>query len=136
MATAKLTFNHRFDGEEAGFIIMGDSYQYISLKQVDGKLVIRIVRCKGARTGNPEEILFEEEFNSSTVYFRVNIKEGAVCSFSYSENGRRFNRAGEEFQAVPGRWIGAKVGFFALRGGMINDAGNVDVDWFRIEPLK
>jgi beta-xylosidase len=136
MATTKLTFNHRFDGEEAGFIIMGESYQFISLKQVDGKLMVRIVRCKDADKGADEKVLFEETYDSDTVYFRVKVKEGAVCSFSFSKNGRRFKDGGEDFQAVPGRWIGAKLGFFALRDGMINDAGNVDIDWFRVEPFK
>jgi beta-xylosidase len=136
MATTKLTFNHRFDGEEAGFIIMGESYQFISLKQVDGKLKVRVVSCKDADKGAAETVLSEEEFDSKTVYFRVEVKAGAVCRFSFSKNGRRFKGAGKEFQAVPGRWIGAKAGFFALRDGMINDAGNVDIDWIRIEPLK
>jgi hypothetical protein len=64
------------------------------------------------------------------------VKAGAICSFSFSADGKKFTEAGESFQAVPGRWIGAKVGFFALRDGVINDAGNADIDWFRIEKLK
>jgi hypothetical protein len=74
--------------------------------------------------------------DNNTLYFRVEVRDGALCSFSFSENGRRFKTVGEEFQAVPGRWIGAKIGYFALRDGMINDAGNVDIDWFRVEPVK
>jgi beta-xylosidase len=136
MVTTKLTFNHRFDGEEAGFIVMGESYQYISLMQNDGKLMARVVRCKGARKGGEEEVLYEDEVDNNTVYFRIEVKDGALCSFSLSENGRRLKTVGEEFQAVPGRWIGAKIGYFALRDGMINDAGNMVIDWFKVEPLK
>ncbi|MGF7139439.1 glycoside hydrolase family 43 protein [Roseimarinus sediminis] len=132
-ATAKITFNHRFDGEEAGFVVMGEDYQYIALKQVDGKLQTRVVNCEGARKGGAEKEIFSESYEGNTVYFRVEVKKGAVCSFSYSENGKRFSAAGAAFEAMPGRWIGAKVGFFALRDGMINDAGNVDIDWIRIE---
>lgn len=133
-ASTKLTFNHRFDGEEAGFIVMGDSYQYISLKRINGKLQVRVVRCIDARTGGNEEVLFEEFYNGNTVYFKVQITKGALCQFSFSENGRQFKNIAESFKAVPGRWIGAKVGYFALREGIINDAGTVDIDWFRVEP--
>jgi beta-xylosidase len=136
MATTRLTFNHRFDGEETGFVVMGDSYQYISLKRENKKLLVRVVRCIGARKGGNEEILCEQEVDNNTLYFRVEVRDGALCSFSFSENGRRFKTVGEEFQAVPGRWIGAKIGYFALRDGMTNDAGNVDIDWFRVEPVK
>ncbi|MDI3521120.1 MAG: hypothetical protein PWR04_1108 [Anaerophaga sp.] len=136
VATTKLTFNHRFDGEETGFVVMGDSYQYISLKQENKKLLVCVVRCKGARKGGNEEVLYEQEVDNNTVYFRIEVRDGALCSFSFSENGRRFKTVGEEFQAVPGRWIGAKIGYFALRDGIINDAGNVNIDWFRIKPLK
>lgn len=40
---------------------------------------------------------------------------------------------GPTFAATPGRWIGAKIGYFALRQGSTNDSGTVDIDWFRIE---
>ena len=136
MATTKLTFNHHADGEEVGLIVMGEDYQYVSLKQEAGKLVARVVNCHGARTGGAEKELFRQEFTGNTVYFRVKVTEGAICSFSFSENGKKFTNAGEPLHAVPGRWIGAKVGFFALRDGVTNDAGNADIDWFRVEKVK
>ncbi|HEY6956476.1 MAG TPA: hypothetical protein VI385_14600, partial [Flavisolibacter sp.] len=40
---------------------------------------------------------------------------------------------GEEFTAVVGRWIGAKVGIFCTRQTQINDSGWADFDWFRVE---
>ncbi|HKJ40613.1 MAG TPA: family 43 glycosylhydrolase, partial [Sunxiuqinia sp.] len=135
-ATTKLTFNHRADGEEVGLIVMGEDYQYVSLKQEDGKLVARVVTCHGARKGGAEKELFRQDFSGNTVYFRVKVTKGAVCNFSFSSNGRKFTDAGESFHAVPGRWIGAKVGFFALRDGVTNDAGNANIDWFRIEKVK
>jgi hypothetical protein len=50
----------------------------------------------------------------------------------YSTDGENYTEAGEPFTAREGMWIGAKVGFFALRNGFINDAGSIDIDWFRI----
>jgi beta-xylosidase len=132
-ATTKLTFNHRFDSEEVGFVMMGENYQYISLKQIDGKLVIRLVECLNARTGGEEKELFQKEFDSNTIYFKIDVEKEGICSFSYSVNGKKFTKVSEGFQAIPGRWIGSKIGYFALRDGIINDSGNVDIDWFRIE---
>lgn len=136
MATAKLTFNHRFDGEEIGFVVMGDSYQYISLKQMNGELVTRVVRCNSARKSGVEKELSQAEFSGNSVYFRVEVKKDAVCQFSVSRDGKKFKAMGADFNAVKGRWIGAKIGFFALRDGVINDAGNADIDWFRIQKLE
>jgi beta-xylosidase len=136
MATTKLTFNHHFDGEEIGLLVMGEDYQFVSLKQIDGQMAVRVIRCEKARTGGQEQELFQQTFSGNTVWLRVKVKAGAVCSFSFSADGKKFIEAGDNFQAVPGRWIGAKVGFFALRDGVINDAGNADIDWFRIEKTK
>jgi hypothetical protein len=47
-------------------------------------------------------------------------------------NGRKYSDLSKVFTAKALRWIGAKVGFFALRSGVTNDAGYADIDWFRI----
>lgn len=131
-ATTKVTFNSPKGNDEAGFIVMGDSYQFISLKNTEGKTHLRVVQCNNARTGGTENELYSEEFEGNEIYFRVTVEEGAVCSFSYSTNGKRFKTVGEEFHAVPGRWIGAKVGYFARRNDITNDAGTLDIDWYRV----
>lgn len=135
-ATAKITFNHRFDGEEVAMMVMGENYQYIALKQEGEKLKLRVVNCKDARKEGPEKELYNESFDGNTIYFRISVKKEAICSFSYSANGKKFINVGDMFTAVAGRWIGAKIGFFALRDGMINDAGNADIDWFRVDTVK
>lgn len=132
-ATTKLTFNSRTSNEEVGFVVMGEDYQFVSLCSLEGGLVVRTVQCKNARTGGKEVELYSEKTEGNEIYFRVKVEKGAVCSFSYSVDGKKFINAGPSFNAVPGRWIGAKIGYFALREGITNDAGTVDIDWFRIE---
>ncbi len=83
-----------------------------------------------------EEILFSEEVSSGEIFFRVNVAPGALCKFSYSTDGTVFNVAGDSFAARAGMWIGAKIGFFALRDGFTNDAGYADLDWFRINETE
>ncbi len=80
-------------------------------------------------------------YNKTEIYLRVEVwslpHEGdvddALCTFSYSLDGERFTRIGEQFIAAPGQWIGAKVGLFCNRYAPKNDSGWLDVDWFHIE---
>jgi len=131
-ATTKLSFHTRTPKEETGFVVMGEDYQYISIQRLDQKLVIQTVKCENARTGGGEEVVFTNDFNGNDVYFRISVKEGAICNFSYSTDGNNFKAAGPAFEAKPGRWIGARIGYFALREGITNDSGTADIDWFRI----
>lgn len=131
-ATTRLTFNARFDGEETGFLVMGIDYQYISLKRENGHLRVRVARALTAEKGTAEKELFSSPFPGNSVYFRIEVREGGLCLFSYSADGNTFTPAGEEFTAKPGKWIGAKIGYFAWRDGVINDAGTADIDWITI----
>ena len=56
----------------------------------------------------------------------------AVCRFSWSRDGEVFSPAGVSFSAAPGRWIGAKFGFFCNRSVAKNDGGSLDVTDIRI----
>jgi beta-xylosidase len=132
-ATAKLTFDARFDGEEIGLIVVGLDYGRIALKRENGKLFLKNATCKNADKGTKEELLEGSTLDVNTVYFRVVVKQGAECQFSYSTDGTSFTPFGNTFKAREGKWIGAKVGFYALRDGIINDAGSADIDWFRME---
>ena len=131
-ATAKLTFDARFDGEEVGLVVMGIDYGTLSLKRNNGKLEVQSTFCKQADKAGKEEIMETKPFDSSTIYLRAQVRAGAVCSFSFSTNGETFLPIGNSFKAREGRWIGAKIGFYALRNGVINDAGSADIDWFRV----
>ena len=132
-ATTKLTFDARFDKEEVGLIVMGLDYGRLTVKREDGKLNLYVANCKNADKGTAEDLVLGPELNSNLVYFRVTVKKGAECSFSYSTDGVSFTSLGNSFKAREGKWIGAKVGLYALREGIINDAGSVDIDWFRVE---
>ena len=132
-ATTKLTFDARFDKEEVGLIVMGLDYGRLTVKREDGKLNLYVAHCKNADKGTAEDLVPGAELNSNLVYFRVTVKKGAECSFSYSTDGVSFTSLGNSFKAREGKWIGAKVGLYALREGIINDAGSVDIDWFRVE---
>jgi len=131
-ATAKIKFNPRFDGESMGLVVMGLDYSYICFKQETGKLYLSQKTAKNVDKKGVEIESTPIPVNNQNLYLQVKVQKGGICSFYYSENGKDFTPIGENFTAREGKWIGAKIGFVALRQGVINDAGNVDIDWFRI----
>lgn len=73
------------------------------------------------------------ELPGSTFYLRVRITADAMARFSYSTDGSDFKEVGEPFALKPGRWIGTKIGLFALGIVPVSEYGYADVDWFRVE---
>ena len=132
-ATAKVDFNARLEGDRTGLIIMGMSYATLELEMVEGELYLSQVVCDDAEHGGAEKVVEQISAGSGDSYLRVSISEGGICTFSYSADGKRFKKLGQEFTAVPGKWIGAKVGLFACSKEKTNDSGYADYDWFRIE---
>ena len=60
-----------------------------------------------------------------------------TATFSYSTDGRNWKTLAENpshtFTAKPGKWIGAKFGFWCNRMAKKNDSGWMQVDWIRVE---
>jgi beta-xylosidase len=131
-ATTKMTFNARFDEEQTGLLIMGLDYSYLKVKQSSGELYISKVICKNADKKGSETESDSFKLKSNTFYLQVKVKKGGICNFFYSEDGKKYTAIGTDFTAKEGKWIGAKLGFLALRNGTINDAGSVRLDWFRV----
>lgn len=130
--TTKLKFKPRLEGDRVGLIIMGASYAYLSLTKQDSTLQIDYRTCTNADKGNPETSRIQSKFTGQDIYLRVAVDKGAVCRFSYSEDGQHYTDVEATFTATPGRWIGAKVGLFCTRTLQTNDSGFADVDWFRV----
>ncbi|MBR2856408.1 MAG: glycoside hydrolase 43 family protein [Bacteroidales bacterium] len=74
---------------------------------------------------------------------RGNVPE-AVCTFWYSLDGKKWTQLSTDtkdgstskgkaaFVAAPGKWIGAKFGFFCNRLARKNDSGWMQIDWVRV----
>ena len=74
-------------------------------------------------------------------YARIDVSQTHLCRFFLSQDGINWAEQGSPFQAVPGEWIGAKIGIYAVRTVLTsdspykrldNDAGYLDVDWFEV----
>lgn len=149
-ATTKLTFKPiaKYKGERTGLVVMGMDYAGLIIENSENGLVLSQLACKKADRGGVEEVKATTPLTDGTVYLRVKFtttgekikaSEGGhdlvvKCEFSYSTDGKKYQKLGETFQAKEGKWIGAKVGMFCTRPAIVtNDGGWSDVDWFRIE---
>jgi len=130
-ATAKININFNFDDEEAGFGIMGLDYAFLKLKQKAGKLYLSQQICNKADKKSAEQETESVALGNKMIFLRIQAIENGIFTFSYSQNGTDFKKIGRPFTAKEGKWIGAKLGFVALRNGFINNAGNVTIDWIR-----
>ncbi|HSC53331.1 MAG TPA: glycoside hydrolase 43 family protein [Phnomibacter sp.] len=134
-ATIKLQFQPKFEQERFAFAVHGADYAFVSLVKRNGQLNISYNSCQAADRGKAEKETVLGTTNAKDIYLRITVSAGAVCNFYYSEDGTNFKKAGGDFVAKPGRWVGARVGMFVSRNNTTNDAGYADIDWFRMEKL-
>jgi beta-xylosidase len=135
-AVMKLRFapSPKYFGERTGLLVMGLDYALLSLENTKEGLILSQNECKNADKGTVESVNESVTLKDNTVYLKVTFNKEAKCDFSYSLDGKKFQKLGKQFQAREGKWIGAKVGTFCTRPAIvINDGGWAEVDWFRIE---
>jgi beta-xylosidase len=132
-ATSRITFSPHVEDDQVGLLVMGADYSYISLKKRPQGLVVSQIICKGADQGAAEVESTPVPLTSNTVYLRAHVGQNAEVKFAYSTDGTTFTDLGQPVTAVPGRWIGAKVGLFALGSIPVSEFGYADIDWFRIQ---
>lgn len=135
-ATAKLQFDSHFDDEEAGFVIMGLDYTYLKMKTEKGKIFLSQMTCNNADKKETQAEIERIELKNRLIYMKVDVTENGKSSFSYSEDGIHFKSIGKPFAVKEGKWIGAKLGFVALRQDFKNDAGNLKIDWIRFNKIQ
>jgi beta-xylosidase len=135
-ATTKMEMNIEWgvwQGKKAGLLVMGNDYGYLSIIKNEKGFRVAQVMCQDAFQDGAEAIVEEQPLKTGTAYLRVTVsRPDATCSFSYSEDGQHFKPIGKSFKALPDKWIGAKVGLFAVAQPGIRAGGYADVDWFRI----
>jgi beta-xylosidase len=132
-ATARVTFHPQAVDDETGLVVMGSDYSYVALRKTKSGLIVLQAVAMNADRGGTEKETAPVALNSETVYLRVRVSSGAVCEFSYSNDGATFQPIGSSFQAKKGRWIGARIGLFAKRAAGSGESGYADYDWFRLK---
>ena len=137
IATARLTFTPRADGEQVGLVVMGRDYAYLGLSRRGTQWQLARVSCSDASQGTLESSTMPFSLNapaSGVIYLRVQVSADAQCRFSYSLDGEQFEPVGTDFAARKGEWMGARLGLFCSRPDRTSDAGCADVDWWHVTP--
>ncbi len=130
-ATIKVNFKAKFENERFGFVVFGMDYAGISLQKKQAGLYISYNECLGANQGKPAIEKESIQMNTGDIYLQITVSKGALCNFSFSRDGKTYQQIGNVFTAKPGRWVGAKLGMYSIRGNITNDAGYADIDWIR-----
>jgi beta-xylosidase len=131
--TTKLDFANLAMGERAGLVVMGMDYSNIAVERAaDGFRLVKAA-CKDANDDGEASMEGEIARLGKFALLRVKVMPGAVCSFSYSNDGKKFASLGKPFTAREGKWIGAKIGLFCLSSRGARESGYADFDWFRFE---
>lgn len=129
----KMNFSLVEKGDFCGLTIMGEEWSFVAVTKTDQGY--RLGSYEGAYT-QCHDLTQEIEsvpIYQSHCYLRVFVNENAICTFSYSLDGEKFTIIGKEFEAEKGRWIGAKVGLFAINPNTFPSSSYADFDWFRVE---
>lgn len=136
MVTTKLKFyaNAKLENERAGICILGLNYATLFITKKSDGFYLVYGSCNNAEKNNNELQEIITPLADSTIYLRIKVKQDALCTFSYSINGKDFLEIQHpSFKAVAGRWVGARFGIYANGTKQINDTGYADFDWVRIE---
>ena len=131
--TAKIDFRGGVAGDRAGIVVHGRDIATLSFYYDGTNVVLQQTECCGADKGAQDIVVEQMRWSKDTqLLLRVDIGEDGVCQFSWAEIGNDFTPIGKPFKAKEGKWIGAKVGLFAVTSGKTNDGGWMDVDWVRV----
>jgi hypothetical protein len=147
-ATVKMNVILLNEGDKAGLIMMGRDYAYLSVSKKASGFLLEQIECKDAEDKTSEKVVGEQILKNPNVkemyfyqtrvekleiYLRMTVKEGGLCTFSYSSDNKKYNPIGNQFKARQGKWIGAKTGMFVMNKISGSERSWSDLDWFRIE---
>jgi len=109
-------------GEEAGLVVMGESYAALGVLHDGTK------NCIILHTTGGQKRLFETNLN--TLKLQVTVESGGKCYFRVAAKDESMSVL-QPFQATKGKWIGAKLGLYSTKRVVNAAAGCVDIDYFR-----
>ena len=142
--TTKLRFTSKAEGQFGGLIMMGLNYQALVVKRVGKEFQLLLLTCKEADKGKPQQEQLiatlkptaEDKIDykpgiHEDIYLQLKVSDSKV-KFAWSQNGKKFQEAGDWIAMKEGKWIGAKFGFVAAETNPKVDKGWVEADWIHV----
>ncbi|AUS77323.1 glycoside hydrolase [Actinoalloteichus sp. AHMU CJ021] len=133
-ASTEVEFRPRAVGERTGLAVLGERYAWIGLDHTeDGTHLVLRLHLGG---DDHERDLLRSPLPAGTtrVGLAVTVRPEARCQFHANPGDEGWREVGEEFTARPGRWVGARLGVFALAPAESTTTGHVDLPYFRVGP--
>lgn len=137
-AMAKIDFKPAGTNDRVGLLVYGSDYAYLAFRS-NAKHELEVVYASKNERSSKEDVKVISTMlpnNKSELYLKLKVSTNAVCTFSYSIDGKKFITHKTTFTAKPGKWVGAKFGLFASTSLQTNDRGYADVDWVRVSSNK
>jgi beta-xylosidase len=132
--TTRLDFASAAPGDTAGLMVFGYDYVWLGLRATaEGAQLVQGVMLDAADKAEAQTTVVQPRINSP-IWLRVTVTDGQHCRFASSLDGNQFTPAGVVFIAKPGRWVGAKVGLFALGQPDAPTPGWADFSRFTVTP--
>ena len=128
----RLSLHADQENDKAGLIIFGSDYAALTISKNDSAYLLEQIVCKNAAHGTQEVPVESVILTSPDLYLKTCVQKNAVCTFSYSIDGSHYIPIGKEFQAVPGKWVGAKIGLFCTTSPYQKSTGYADFDFFEV----
>jgi beta-xylosidase len=134
--STRLEFEPSASGGCAGLMVLGYDYAWVGLRAgASGLSLVTATATKAADDHPQVERVWATEVGSA-VDFRLTVRSGAHCQYSYRYDSGGFVDVGDPFVASVGHWVGAKFGLFASSpAGSISD-GWADFESIRVEPVS
>lgn len=106
-------------GERCGVIVYGERFAYLGVEDTEQGLAL----VQGYGWMSDAQQLEQTQWIITTLphhdvlELRVTVRECALCEFAWRDAHGEFVTLADEFAAGPGKWVGAKVGLYALSLG-------------------
>ncbi len=123
----------RFGNPTSIVVIMGRDYASLALSPESTGYFLKMAECLNADLGHSEKIIQSHFLETGHIFLRMIYSKDGKCQFFYSTDDKNYKLIGKVFHVREGKWIGAKVGLFAVSAKETGIKGYADFDWFRIE---
>ncbi len=121
------------EGDVAGMVSLGGCYTALAVQKRNGRLILQ------QRTGNWEkdDEVIEElgTVEGDTLCIRMRVEHSEDILFEAGSTEQTLSGIGRLTQTTPGRWVGVKVGLFAINESH-SVGGSVSAEYFAFEPLS
>ncbi|TCK98648.1 beta-xylosidase [Natranaerovirga hydrolytica] len=121
-------------GTKSGVTVFGMSYAYVAIIKKEEDVYLQYVTSQGKDEDIKENLQWEKKIQldqDANIWFKINFNKTEKCQFSTSVDGVKYNQTTDYFTPSQGKWVGAKIGLFALNEKLTNSESYIDVEYVK-----